>query len=82
LEHVQIHDTDNGHLHEKEGVVHSLFHEGAKHVHLLAVVNMFQGDIWIFAALDPAVVGIDLTTNMRSSLKITESRNFSSSCIQ
>jgi hypothetical protein len=42
LEHVQIHDTGNGRLHEEEGVVHSFFAEGAKHVHLLDVTNMLQ----------------------------------------
>jgi hypothetical protein len=36
---------------------HTLCAEGAKHVHLWAVTNM-----WIFAAHDPAAVGIDLTT--------------------
>jgi hypothetical protein len=29
-------------------------------VHLWAVINMFQGGMWIFAATNPAVVGIDL----------------------
>jgi hypothetical protein len=43
LELVQIHDTGNGRLHE-EGPVHSFFAEGAKHVHLLSVSNMFQAD--------------------------------------
>jgi hypothetical protein len=42
-----------------------LFAEGAKHFHLWAVTNMFQEDAWIFAAPDPAVVGIDLTTDMK-----------------
>jgi hypothetical protein len=32
---------------------------------------MFQRDTWIFAAPDPAVVGIDLTTDMKCAL-ITE----------
>ena len=32
---------------------------------------MFQGDTWIFAAPDPAVVGIDSTTDMKHAL-ITE----------
>jgi hypothetical protein len=36
-----------------------------------AVMNMFQGDPWIFAAPDPAVVGIDLSTDMKRAL-ITE----------
>jgi hypothetical protein len=70
LEHVQIHDTSNGHLH-KEGAVHSFFAEGAKQIHLWAVMNMFQQDTWIFTAPDPAVVGNDLTTNMKRAL-ITE----------
>jgi hypothetical protein len=48
--------------------VHTFFAEGAKHVHLWAVMNMFQEDTWIFAALDHAVVGIDLTTDMKSAL--------------
>jgi hypothetical protein len=34
-------------------------------------MNMFQGDTWIFAVPDPAVVGIDLTTDMKRAL-ITE----------
>jgi hypothetical protein len=42
--YVQIHDTGNGRLHEEEGVVHSFFAEGAKHVHLWAITNMSQGD--------------------------------------
>jgi len=62
LEHVQIHDTGNGRRHE-EGAVHSA--EGAKHVHLWAITNMFQGDTWIFAAPYPAVVGIDSTTDIK-----------------
>jgi hypothetical protein len=37
-----------------------------------AVTNMFQGDMWIFAAPDPAVVGIDLITDMKRTF-ITES---------
>ncbi|PNF39616.1 hypothetical protein B7P43_G05680 [Cryptotermes secundus] len=49
-EHVQIYDTGNGHLHEEEGAIHSFFAEGAKHVRLWAITNMFQGDTWIFAA--------------------------------
>jgi hypothetical protein len=32
---------------------------------------MFKGDTWIFAAADPAVVGIDPTTEMKRAL-ITE----------
>jgi hypothetical protein len=55
LEHVQIHYTGNGSLHEEEGAVHSFFAGGAKHVHLWAVRNMFQGDTWIFAAPDSAL---------------------------
>ena len=58
MEDVQIHDTGNGRLHEEEGAIHSFFAEGAKHVHLWAITNMFQGGTWIFAAPDPAVVGI------------------------
>jgi hypothetical protein len=42
--------------------VHSFFAEGAKHAHLWAVTNMFQGDTRIFTALDPAIVGLDLVT--------------------
>jgi hypothetical protein len=68
LEHVQIHDTDNG-LHEQVAI-HFFFAEGAKHVHLWAVTNMFQGDIWI-SAPDPAVVVINLTTKMKCA-HITE----------
>jgi hypothetical protein len=34
---------------------YSFFAEGAKHVHLWAVMNMFLGDTWIFAAPDPAL---------------------------
>jgi hypothetical protein len=55
VEHVQIHDTGNGRLHEEERVVHCLFAEGAKHVHLWAVTNMFQVGTWIFAAPNPTV---------------------------
>jgi hypothetical protein len=69
LEHVQIHDTGNSRLHEKEGAVHTFFAENAKH--LRAVANMFQEDTWIFAAPDPTAVGTDLTTDMRRAL-ITE----------
>jgi hypothetical protein len=29
---------------------------------------VLQGDAWIFAAPDPAVVGIDLTTDMKRAL--------------
>jgi hypothetical protein len=49
----------------------SFFAEGAKRVHLWAVTNMFQEDTWLFAAPDPAVVGIDLTNGMKRAL-ITE----------
>jgi hypothetical protein len=59
MEHVQIHDTGNGRLHEEEGAVHSFLAEGAKHVHLWAVTNIFQEDKRIFAA----AVGTDLTTD-------------------
>jgi hypothetical protein len=55
LEHVKIHDTGNGRLHE-EGAVQSFFAVSAKHVHLWFVTNMLQEDKWIFAAPDPAVV--------------------------
>jgi hypothetical protein len=55
LEHVQIHDTGNGRLHEEEGPINSFCAEGAKYVHLWAVINMLQEDTWIFAAPDPAV---------------------------
>jgi hypothetical protein len=41
LEHGQIHGTGNGHLHEEERDTHSFFAEGAKHIHLGAVANMF-----------------------------------------
>jgi hypothetical protein len=70
LEHVQIHDTGYGRLHE-EGAIHCFFAEGAKHIHLWAVTNMFQGGTWIFAAPNLAVVGIDLTTDMKRAF-ITE----------
>jgi hypothetical protein len=46
----------------------SFFAEGAKHVYLWAVTNMFQRFTWIFAAPDPAVVGIDLITDMKRAL--------------
>jgi hypothetical protein len=65
---VQIHDTGNGRLQEEEGAVHSFFAEGAKHVSLWAVTNMFQGSTWIFTAPDPAVLGSDLTTDMKRAL--------------
>jgi hypothetical protein len=68
LEHVQIHDTGYGLLHEEEGTAHSFLAEGAKHVHFWAVTNMFQEDTWYFAAPDPAVVRIDLTTDMIGAL--------------
>jgi hypothetical protein len=71
LEHVQIHDTGNGCLHEEEVALHFFFAESAKRVQHWAVTNMFQGDSWIFAAPDPAVVGIDLTTNIKRDF-ITE----------
>jgi hypothetical protein len=73
LEHIQIHDTGNGRLHEEEETLHSFFAEDAT-----------QEDTWIFAAPDPAVVGIGFATDVKrvSSLKITESRNLSSSCIR
>jgi hypothetical protein len=67
LEHVQIQDNCNGHVHE-EGAVYFILAEGTKHVHILALTNMFQGDTWIF---DAPVVGIDLTTDMKRVL-ITE----------
>jgi hypothetical protein len=35
---------------------------------------MFQGDTWIFAGPDPAVVGIDPATDMKHTL-ITELRS-------
>jgi hypothetical protein len=60
----------NGRLNE-EGAVHFLFAGGAKRVHLLAVMKMFQEDRKIFAPPDPAVVDIDLTTDMKRAL-ITE----------
>jgi hypothetical protein len=58
----------NGCLHEEEEAEQSFLAEGAKHVHLWAVTNMFQGDTWIISAPDPAVVGIDLTTDMERAL--------------
>jgi hypothetical protein len=67
LEHVQVHDTANGHLHGEEGAVHfSLLR--AQNTFFLAVTNMFQGDTWIFSVPDPAIVGIDFTTDMKRSL--------------
>jgi hypothetical protein len=54
--------------------------EGAKHVPLWAVTNMFQEDTWIFAAPDPAAVGIDLTTERKLAL-ITESYGVQKSLI-
>jgi hypothetical protein len=41
LEHVQIHNTGKAPLHEEEGAVYSFFADGAKHIHLWAVTNMF-----------------------------------------
>jgi hypothetical protein len=70
LNHVEIHDTGDGRLHE-EGAVQSFSAESAKHVHIWAVMNMFQGVTWTFVAPDPAVVLIDLVTDMKSAL-ITE----------
>jgi hypothetical protein len=52
----------------------------AQHVHLWAVTNIFQEDTWIFATPDPAVVGIDLTTDMKRAL-ITENYGFQKSLI-
>jgi hypothetical protein len=60
--------TGNGRFHEEERAVHSFFAEGAKHVHLWTVTNIFQKVTWIFAAPDLAVVVTDLTTNMRRVL--------------
>jgi hypothetical protein len=57
LEHVLIHDTGNGCLREKKGP-DSFFADGAKHVHLWAVTNMFQEATWIFAVPDPTGVGL------------------------
>jgi uncharacterized membrane protein len=33
---------------------------------------MFKGDTWIFAAADPAVVGIDLATDMKCALNTSQ----------
>jgi hypothetical protein len=55
-------------LHHHLHIVDSFFGVGAKHVHLWTVTNMFQRDTRIFAAPNPAVVGIDLTTDMRRAL--------------
>jgi hypothetical protein len=66
LEHVQIHDTGNGHLYEEEGAIHSFFAEGTKHIHLLVAADIFQEDTCIFSAPDPAVDyrwGVCLVTN-------------------
>jgi hypothetical protein len=41
---------------------------------------MFQGDTWIFAVPDPAVVGIILTTDMKRAL-ITENYGVQKSLI-
>jgi hypothetical protein len=80
LERARIYDTGNGRLHEEDGAVHFLMAEGTKHVHFWTVTNMFQGDMWIFAAPVPAVVGVDLTTNMRPAL-ITENYGVQKSLI-
>ncbi|KDR14868.1 hypothetical protein L798_11008 [Zootermopsis nevadensis] len=64
LENVQIHDAGNGLLHEKEGAVHFIFAEGSKHVNISIVTNMFQEGTWIFTTPSPAVVGVDLTSEM------------------
>lgn len=45
-----------------------IFPEGTTHVHLWAITNMFQQDTWIFAAPNPAGVGIDLITDMKRAL--------------
>jgi hypothetical protein len=76
LPHAMLHLSHhgNGRLHEEESAIQSIFAEGSKHVRLRAITNTSQGDTWIFAAPD-------LARNLLSSLKITESRNFSSSCI-
>jgi hypothetical protein len=79
LEDVQIHDTGNSCLHE-EGALHYFFAEDAKHIHHWAVMNMFQGDTWIFTAPDSAVVGIYLTTDMKCAL-ITENYGVQKSLI-
>jgi hypothetical protein len=50
---------------------HTLFAVGAKHVQLCAVMNILQEDTWIFAAPGPAIVVIDLTTDMKRAF-ITE----------
>jgi hypothetical protein len=61
----------------------TLFAVGAKHVQLCAVMNILQEDTWISL---PQVLQLWLSTlpptrNVLSSLKITESRNLSSSYI-
>jgi hypothetical protein len=68
LEDVHIHDTGNGFLHEEGRAVNFSFAECTRHIRLWAVTSVFQGDTRIFAAPDPAIVGIDLTTNMKHSL--------------
>jgi hypothetical protein len=75
-----MNDTCNGHLHEDEEAVHSFFAEGAKRFHRWAVTNIFQEDTWIFAAPDPAVVGIGLTTDMKRAF-ITENYGVQKSLI-
>jgi hypothetical protein len=53
---------------------------GRKVLSLWAVTNMFQGETWIFAAPNLAVVGIDFTTDMKCAL-ITESYGVQKSLI-
>jgi hypothetical protein len=77
LEHLQIHDTGNGLLHE-EGAIYSVVTKGEVHAHLRAVTNMLQGDTWFFTVPYPAILSIDLTTAMKLAL-IAE--NYGVSCI-
>jgi hypothetical protein len=81
LEHVQIHDTDDCRIHEEEEALHSFFAEGAKQDYIWAVANMCQGDTWVFAAPDPAGIGIDLTADMKRAL-ITDNYGVKKSLLQ
>jgi hypothetical protein len=70
LEHIKIYDVGNGRLHEEVAYTLSLLRAQNTFTFGLSR-NMFQEDSWIFAIPDPAVVSIDLTTDMKLDV-ITE----------
>jgi hypothetical protein len=78
LEHAQIHDTGNGRLHEGEGAVYSLLR--AQNTFTFGLSAIYSKETRIFAAPDPAVVVMDLTTAMKRSL-ITENYGVQKSLI-